>query len=191
MKLKHFIALFLIVMLFISSGCGFSHSNNFAVTPDNTNNQTDTRDSDFSRHWDTQTLTVTGSNTHAILASADISSYSNLGITKTGDSSGEDADFYGTNAAVLAANGVFSYGSGTTINVNDSVIITCSNNSGGIMTTGGGTMNAENLTIETSGGFSAAIRSDRGGGTVNVNNGSYTTSGQGSPAIYSTADITV
>ena len=59
------------------------------------------------------------------------------------------------------------------------------------MTTGGGTMNAENLTIHTTGNSSAAIRSDRGGGTVTVTNGTYTTEGTGSPAIYSTADITV
>ena len=59
------------------------------------------------------------------------------------------------------------------------------------MTTGGGTMNATNLTIYTTGNSSAAIRSDRGGGTVTVNNGSYTTDGTGSPVIYSTADITV
>ena len=52
-------------------------------------------------------------------------------------------------------------------------------------------MNAENLTINTSGNSSAAIRSDRGGGTVTVTGGSYTTSGTGSPVIYSTADITV
>ena len=59
------------------------------------------------------------------------------------------------------------------------------------MTTGGGTMNASNLTIHTTGNSSAAIRSDRGGGTVNVTGGSYTTDGKGSPVIYSTADITV
>lgn len=34
------------------------------------------------------------------------------------------------------------------------------------MTTGGGIMNATNLTINTSGISSAAIRSNRGGGTV-------------------------
>ena len=38
------------------------------------------------------------------------------------------------------------------------------------MTTGGGTMNANNLTIVTDGNSSAAIRSDRGGGTVTVTN---------------------
>ena len=59
------------------------------------------------------------------------------------------------------------------------------------MTTGGGTTNASNLTIHTTGNSSAAIRSDRGGGTVNVTGGSYTTDGTGSPVIYSTADITV
>ena len=52
-------------------------------------------------------------------------------------------------------------------------------------------MNAENLTITTTGTSSAAIRSDRGGGTVTVNKGTYKTTGKGSPAIYSTADITV
>ena len=74
--------------------------------------------------------------------------------------------------------------SGTTIN-------TSANNSGGIMVTGGGTLNATDLTVTTQGGSSAAIRSDRGGGTITVDGGSYTTNGQGSPAIYSTADITV
>lgn len=59
------------------------------------------------------------------------------------------------------------------------------------MTTGGGNMIASNLTINTSGVSSAAIRSDRGGGNVTVNGGVYTTSGAGSPSIYSTANIKV
>ena len=77
------------------------------------------------------------------------------------------------------------------MNIADSVIETQGDCSGGIMTTGGGTMNAENLTINTSGRSSAAIRSDRGGGTVNVSKGYYKTTGMGSPVVYSTADITV
>ena len=44
-------------------------------------------------------------------------------------------------------------------------------NSCGIQTTGGGTTDATNLTVDTSGN-SAAIRSDRGDGTVNVDSGS-------------------
>lgn len=147
---------------------------------------------------------------HAIEADGTEESYSNIGVTKTGDSEGDEADFYGENASIFAtngatltitdsliesdgthANGVFSYGEGTTVNISDSVIETSGNCSGGIMTTGGGTMNTTNLTIHTTGNSSAAIRSDRGGGTVTVNGGSYTTDGTGSPVVYSTADITV
>ncbi|MBQ8095017.1 MAG: hypothetical protein IJ242_15805 [Clostridia bacterium] len=99
------------------------------------------------------------------------------------------------------ANGVFSYGGnggqngaagdGTTVIISDTVITTTGDGSGGIMTTGGGITQASNLTVETSGRSSAAIRTDRGGGTVTVDGGTYTTNGLGSPAIYSTADITV
>ena len=147
---------------------------------------------------------------HAITADGEEASYSNVAVVKTGEASGDEADFYGANAAVFAtngatltlseitvdtdgthANGVFSYGEGTTVNISDSVIETSGNCSGGLMTTGGGTMNASNLLIHTTGNSSAAIRSDRGGGTVNVTGGSYTTEGTGSPVIYSTADITV
>ena len=150
-------------------------------------------------------------STHAIEVSGEESSYSNIEVIKTGDSDqGDEADFYGDNAAIFAtdgatldlsnivvdtngehANAVFSYGEGTTVNISDSYITTAGNCSGGLMTTGGGTMNADNVTVETSGNSSASIRSDRGGGTVTVNGGSYTTSGVGSPTIYSTADITV
>ena len=131
----------------------------------------------------------------------------------------DDYDWQGTNAAVHVSGGgtltirgssttitsnasygnaLFSYGgnlngnnsgNGTTINISDATITTSSNNSGGIMATGGGIINARNLTINTSGGSSAAIRSDKGGGTITLSGGTYTTSGQGSPAIYSTAEI--
>jgi hypothetical protein len=148
-------------------------------------------------------------------------SISNATVTKTGDSDGGDScNFYGLNAAVLVkdgatttitdstitsdadgANGVFSYGGnggkngadgdGTKVIISDTTITTTGDGSGGIMTTGGGITEASNLTIETSGRSSAAIRTDRGGGTVTVDGGNYTTNGLGSPAIYSTADITV
>ncbi len=82
-------------------------------------------------------------------------------------------------------------GDGTTVTLTDTVIRTHASGSGGIMTTGGGSMVANNLTVETDGQSSAAIRTDRGGGTVAVNGGTYTSNGLGSPAIYSTAEITV
>lgn len=157
-----------------------------------------------------ETYENTADGEHAIEADGQTAEYANIAVTKTGDSEGDEADFYGENAAIFAtngatldlkeiivdtdgthANGVFSYGEDTTVNISDSVIETSGNCSGGLMTTGGGTMNADNLTIHTTGNSSAAIRSDRGGGTVNVSGGSYTTDGTGSPVIYSTADITV
>ena len=157
-----------------------------------------------------QTYTSSTADENAVLVSSGTVTLTNATVTKTGNGSGGDnGDFYGTNAAVLAkggatlnlknstvtsngsyANGVFSYGSGTTVNVSDTTINTKSNNSGGIMTTGGATMNATDLTVNTEGNSSAAIRSDRGGGTVTVTGGKYNANGVGSPGIYSTADIT-
>lgn len=146
---------------------------------------------------------------NALLVSGGSSKLTNFTVTKSGDESDENSDFYGTNAAVLVyndatltieggtvttngahANGVFAYGTGT-VNISSTTVNTSANNSGGIMVTGGGTLNATNLTVETQGNSSASIRSDRGGGTITVDGGSYTTNGQGSPSIYSTADITV
>jgi len=144
----------------------------------------------------------------AILVSGGESTLSNITLDKTGDADGDNADFYGTNAGILAYNGtlninggtittngthanaIFAYNKGI-INVSDVTINTSGKNSGGIMVTGGGTLNATNLTVTTGGQSSAAIRSDRGGGTITINGGTYTSNGTGSPAVYSTADITV
>ena len=158
-----------------------------------------------------ETIENTNDGEHAIEVDGEEKSYTNVKVTKSGDSEKNDeADFYGDNSAIFAtnkgtltlsnldistngahANAVFSYGEGTTVTISDSKIETSGNCSGGLMTTGGGTMNANNVTIKTSGNSSAAIRSDRGGGTVTVTGGSFETSGTGSPSIYSTADITV
>ena len=157
-----------------------------------------------------QTMSDDADESHAITADGTTDSYHNVEVTKTGDADGDEADFYGTNAAVFATNGatldlsdmvvtsdgthanaVFSYGEDTTVNIEHSVIETTGNCSGGIMVTGGGTLNATDLAIHTTGNSSAAIRSDRGGGTQNVTGGTYVTDGTGSPVIYSTADVTV
>ena len=145
---------------------------------------------------------------NALLVTGGNSTISSGTVTKTGDSNGDNADFYGTNAAILVkdgklnisggnittngshANAVFAYSSGI-INISNATIKTTSNNSGAIMVTGGGTLTANDVTATTEGDSSAPIRSDRGGGTLTVNGGTYTANGIGSPVIYSTADITV
>ena len=156
-----------------------------------------------------------------LIATSDAVVITNPTVTKSGSSNGGDScNFYGLNAAVLVkdgaqvtltggtvtsdasgANGVFCYGGnggqngakgdGTTLTIRNTAITTTGSGSGGIMTTGGGVTYAYDLTVNTSGQSSAAIRTDRGGGTVYVNGGSYTSNGLGSPAIYSTAEIHV
>ncbi|HWP21831.1 MAG TPA: hypothetical protein VN417_03725 [Candidatus Cryosericum sp.] len=159
-----------------------------------------------------ETYTSSGDDENALRIDGAAVTLDGITVNKAAGSSSstENGDFYGMNAGLLAqngatvtitganvttnavnGNGVFSYGSGTTVYVSDSVIRTSQNNSGGIQTTGGATMNATNLDVQTEGGSSAAIRSDRGGGDVNVSGGTYVTNGTGSPAVYSTADITV
>ena len=159
-----------------------------------------------------ETYTSTGDDENALRVDGAAVTLNDITVNKSAGSSSntEDGDFYGMNAALLATNGaevtiqnavvnssaqngngVFSYGTGTVVNISDSSIITTADNSGGIQTTGGGTTNASDLCVETSGNSSAAIRSDRGGGTMTVNGGSYTSKGTGSPAVYCTADIDI
>lgn len=183
-----------------SGGPGGSSSKDITYTG-NTEFTEDTQESG-------KTYSSTESNVQALLVSGGSSSIDSATVDKTGDSDGDDSDFYGTNAAVLAtdgtlsitnskittdgahANAVFATGDGT-INISDSEITTTANNSGAIMVTGGGTLTADNVTAVTSGNSSAPIRSDRGGGTMTINGGSYESNGVGSPVVYSTADVTV
>ncbi len=158
-----------------------------------------------------ETYTSKGDDENALRVSGASVSLEDVQVHKQGGASSntENGDFYGMNAALLATdgalltiskaeissdapngNGVFSYGEGTVISINKSSIETLGDNSGGLQTTGGATMNAVDVQVSTAGSSSAAIRSDRGG-TVNVIGGSYRSSGLNSPAVYSTADITV
>lgn len=177
-----------------SGSSNVSHTGATEISSDTTNNG--------------QSYSSTTGSENALLVTEGTSTLTNPTITKSGDSDGDNSDFYGTNAAVLVktgllninggtvttngshANGVFAYSNGK-INITDTNIKTSSNNSGAIMVTGGGTLTANNVTAETDGNSSAPIRSDRGGGTLIVNGGTYTSHGTGSPVIYSTADITV
>ena len=85
----------------------------------------------------TETSESSEDSSHAITADGEEISVTNTAVTKTGDSDqGDEADFYGDNAAVFATNGaalsldemvietdgthanaVFSYGEGTTVNI--------------------------------------------------------------------------
>ena len=211
-KMKKMLGMMLISLCLFLSACSNQAETTETVVENETSEESVQTSSLVTKDDITINETIENSEDggHTIEADGQEASYNNIKVVKSGDSSGDEADFYGENAAIFAtngatlnleqivvesdgthANGVFSYGKGTTVNISDSVIETSGNCSGGIMTTGGGTMNASNLNIHTTGNSSAAIRSDRGGGTVNVEGGSYITDGKGSPVVYSTADITV
>lgn len=137
---------------------------------------------------------------------------SNSTLNKTGGEMTveEASDFFGANAGVLAdsgstltlsdstinttvsgGNGVFSTGEGTEVNVSNVDITTTGDHSRGLDATYTGTINADNVTINTAGTHCAAAATDRGEGTVNVTNSVLNTTGNSSPSVYSTGAITV
>lgn len=170
---------------------------------------------------DNSNYRVTSSETNTVLVqNGGTLTLTNSKITKTGDTTNsENSEFLGTNAAILTtygstayiinstietdatgANAIFatntdSSHSGATIYVNDTTIDTYQDKSRGLDATYGGTIIANNVTINTRGGSCAAVATDRGDGTVTVSNSVLNTgvdngTGQGSPCIYSTGNIT-
>jgi|WetSurMetagenome_2_1015567.scaffolds.fasta_scaffold04726_5 hypothetical protein len=173
-----------------------------------------TSSSSYSQSSGTNTATgkaysSTTSDVNAVKVSGGTFTMTNCTVTKTGDTGNTDnSSFYGINAAILStssgtvvmsggtintdakgANGIVAYGG--TVTVSD-VTINCSQNlSRGIHCTGGGTLTATNLAINTAGSNSSVIALDRGGGTVNVTGGSYTCTGTDCAVLYSTGTLTV
>lgn len=165
-----------------------------------------------SQELSNKTLSSTSSDESAIVVNDGGSlNATGLTISKSGDSSNtENSEFYGLNAAVLVqkgseatikdttiktnatgANAIFSTGENATINVSNTEITTTGDSSRGLDATYGGTINANKVTINTSGQHCAAVATDRGEGTVTVKNSTLNTNGKGSPCVYSTGNITV
>ena len=165
-----------------------------------------------SQELSNKTLSATSSDESAIVVNDGGSlNATGLTISKSGDSSNtENSEFYGLNAAVLVqkeseatiknttiktsatgANAIFSTGENAIINVSNTKITTTGNSSRGLDATYGGTINANKVTITTSGQHCAAVATDRGEGTVTVKNSILNTNGKGSPCVYSTGTISV
>lgn len=165
-----------------------------------------------SQELSNKTLSATSSDESAIVVNDGGSlNATGLTISKSGDSSNtENSEFYGLNAAVLVqkeseatiknttiktsatgANAIFSTGENAIINVSNTKITTTGDSSRGLDATYGGTINANKVTITTSGQHCAAVATDRGEGTVTVKNSILNTNGKGSPCVYSTGTISV
>lgn len=165
-----------------------------------------------SQELSNKTLSTTSSDESAIVVNDGGSlNATGLTISKSGDSSNtENSEFYGLNAAVLVqkeseatiknttiktsatgANAIFSTGENATLNISNTKITTTGDSSRGLDATYGGTINANKVTITTSGQHCAAVATDRGEGTVTVKNSILNTNGKGSPCVYSTGTISV
>lgn len=165
-----------------------------------------------SQELSNKTLSATSSDESAIVVNDGGSlNATGLTISKSGDSSNtENSEFYGLNAAVLVqkgseatikdttiktsatgANAIFSTGENATLNVSNTKITTTGDSSRGLDATYGGTINANKVTITTSGQHCVAVATDRGEGTVTVKNSILNTNGKGSPCVYSTGTISV
>lgn len=165
-----------------------------------------------SQELSNKTLSATSSDESAIVVNDGGSlNATGLTISKSGDSSNtENSEFYGLNAAVIVqkgseatikdttiktsatgANAIFSTGENATLNVSNTKITTTGDSSRGLDATYGGTINANKVTITTSGQHCAAVATDRGEGTVTVKNSILNTNGKGSPCVYSTGTISV
>ena len=209
MKLKHYIAVLAVLILFMGSGCEMDHrskdngstggttSNNNEVDPD-----TGVKYLDSSDIYTESEISVYGTDSHGIMLSGDSKSYSYVRIIKEGDSYSASADIYGTNSAVLATNeasltltdslavtsgekahAVFACASSTGADITGSVIITTGNNSAGLFSSLEGNINATNATIETYGALSPALCLKRAG-VMSFNEGKCTASSFDSPVIY-------
>lgn len=185
------------------------------TTPTNNTSQITTEgvvDVSDSQELSNKTLSTTSSDESAIVVNNGGSlNATGLTISKSGDSSNtENSEFYGLNAAVLVqkgseatikdttiktnatgANAIFSTGENAIINVSNTKITTTGDSSRGLDATYGGTINANKVTIITSGQHCAAVATDRGEGTVTVKNSTLNTNGKGSPCVYSTGTISV
>jgi hypothetical protein len=135
----------------------------------------------------------------------------NATITASGNTSSQDSsNFYGLNAAVLAAdggtidlsggtatttgtgaNGVFATGNGSNVNLSDVTIQASADGAHGVMETGGGSMTLTNVDMTTAGASSSAIATDRGGGTITVTGGTFNITGAEAAVIEGANSITL
>ncbi len=156
-------------------------------------------------------FTASSSDQSGVLVTSGTLTLAHPAVSTSGASkASDDSSFYGLDAGVLVrapgtltiiggsvtttgagANGVFAYGSGSSVTVSRARISAGGQYAHGAMASGGGRMTLTNVDISTAGASSAAVATDRGGGMITVHGGSARTSGYRSPGIYSTGDITL
>ena len=157
---------------------------------------------------DTTYLSDTNSE-NALRVQAALVTLQRVKVSKTGDVAAAENEALAQNAALLATEGaqltvrqatvtsaspasagVYSEGAGTVVELIDSVITTTDNNAKGILATGSGAVEADQLTVTTAGNDSAVLYVSNGG-LLDVNGGAYTSGGYGAPVLYAGADVDI
>lgn len=167
---------------------------------------------DRSQSLSSQMLESTQADTSALAAlGAAVVTLNKVTVATGGNSSSLDnSSFVGQNAGLLAraggrivvtdstivttgtgANGVFAYGTGSSVALARVTIDNAAQGAHAAMTAGGGSLNLVDVDMVTRGANSAAVATDRGGGTVVMTRGSILTAGADSPGLYSTGSLTV
>ena len=161
---------------------------------------------------DSETITTsTVDENAALVENGGTLKITNGKLQKSGDdTNGDNCNFYGINSILLTvgekskayisnsalasdsegSNAIFATDQAIVYSAQNS-ITTSKNNSRGLDATYGGTIIADDMTIQTAGDHSASLATDRGGGNISVTNSTLNTSGSGSPLIYSTGAIEV
>lgn len=161
---------------------------------------------------DSETITTsTVDENAALVENGGTLKITNEKLQKSGDdTNGDNCNFYGINSILLTvgekskayisnsalasdsegSNAIFATDQAIVYSAQNS-ITTSKNNSRGLDATYGGTIIADDMTIQTAGDHSASLATDRGGGNISVTNSTLNTSGSGSPLIYSTGAIEV
>ena len=159
---------------------------------------------------DNETIsTSTADENAALVENGGTLKITNGKLQKSGDdTNGDNCNFYGINSILLAvgekskayisnsalasdsegSNAIFAT-DGATVYSEKNSSTTSKGNARGLDATYGGTIIADDMTIQTAGDHSASLATDRGGGNISVTNSTLNTSGSGSPLIYSTGAI--
>ena len=161
---------------------------------------------------DNETISTTSADENAALVeNGGTLKITNGKLQKSGDdTNGDNCNFYGINSILLTvgekskayisnsalasdsedSNAIFATDQAIVYSAQNS-ITTSKGSSRGLDATYGGTIIADDMTIQTAGDHSASLATDRGGGNISVTNSTLNTSGSGSPLIYSTGAIEV
>lgn len=215
MRSKYFFGVIALMMLFIGSGCSMDYRSKDDGGGTSSNNDTSSKLGSIlylrSSDIDIRAELITDKNDDNVLKlNSGEYTYMYYKFTKRGNASSNEADYSGSNAAILArdtakfiledsfiyssgdrAHGVFSFGEGTTVNISDCAMYLYGTNSGGLMTSAGGVISAKHVTAETYGTSSPAIYAYDSGGSITVERGRYATFGAGSPVIRSNSSSAI